>query len=200
MVTIKESQEINLDDVSRILGAFGIDMLTIFSINNDKESNTINTIICDKGSKVKYIEMSSDKFMKFINSNDQFLEFNKNSLYILRSGNFLDIKNIFAFISGYKINIGRGGSQKAHILSPLDLRLSFYMMAMFKGNWKLLFNLNTFNDIPKDRYLSYNNKFFKPLEFRHLIIKKMPLYSTDLVTPFLGCYDIKCQKGLIRYV
>jgi hypothetical protein len=78
-----------------------------------------------------------------------------------RDGNFLDIKNIFASINGYKTNIGRGGSQKAHILSPMDLRLSFYMMAMFQYNYKLISYLNTFNEISKDRYLSYTNKYFK---------------------------------------
>jgi hypothetical protein len=39
----------------------------------------------------------------------------------------INIKNIFGYVSRYKINIGRGGNQKAHVLSSLDLRLSYYM-------------------------------------------------------------------------
>jgi hypothetical protein len=46
----------------------------------------------------------------------------------------IDIKNIFASINGYKTNIGRGGSQKAHILSPMDI------IFLYDGC-----DLNTFN-------------------------------------------------------
>ena len=42
----------------------------------------------------------------------------------------IDIKNIFGYVSGYKINISKGGNQKAHVLSLLDLRLSYYMLVM----------------------------------------------------------------------
>ena len=42
----------------------------------------------------------------------------------------INIKNIFGYVSRYKINIGRGGNQKAHVLSSLDLRLSYYMLVM----------------------------------------------------------------------
>jgi hypothetical protein len=108
-----------------------------------------------------YFEMNTKMFIKMVLHVDNFSEYNKTSLYILRDGNFLDIKNIFASINGYKTNIGRGGSQKSHILSPMDLRLSFYMMAMFESNYKLISYLNTFNEITKDRYLSYTNKYFK---------------------------------------
>jgi len=200
MVCIKELNYISLDIYSTVLAAIGIEKLNIFSINNNMESNTINSIKSEKGSKLLYIEMNYAQFIKFINSEGNFLEYNKNSLYILRDGNFLDIKNLFANVNGYQINVGRGGSQKAHILSPLDLRLSSYMMAMFNCNYKLFAYLNAFNDLSKDRYLSYTNKYFKSLELKPLIIKKIPLYSSDIVKPFLDCSDPKCQKGLIRYV
>jgi hypothetical protein len=118
MVAIKELKYINLDDLSKILDAFGIDKLNIFSINNDCVANTINTIKSDKGSKVVYVDLNSDKFMQFINADNKFLEYNKNSLFILRNGNFLDIKNLFSHISGYQINIGRWrGSKSPHIKS-----------------------------------------------------------------------------------
>jgi hypothetical protein len=47
---------------------------------------------------------------------------------------------------------------KAHALSPLDLRLSSYLMAMFNFDYKLISSLNSFNLMSKDRYLSYMDK------------------------------------------
>jgi hypothetical protein len=186
MVTVKELKYINLDELSKRLGAFGIDKLTIFSIHYEYESS-INTIRSEKGSIINYVEINSDKFMNFINFNDEFLKYNKDSLYILRNGNFLDIKNIFAYVSGYKINIGRGGSQKAHILSPLDFRLSTYIMAMFNGNYKLISYLNTFYDLSKDRYLSFTNKYTKPynpatITNKHLTLEFKPIKCRRVFT------------------
>jgi hypothetical protein len=94
-----------------------------------------------------------------------FLDYNINSMYILRSGNYIDIKNMFTSINGYRVNIGRGGSQKAHMLSPLDFRLSCYMMAMFNFNYKHISHLNTFNSINKDKYLPWSDTIFKKVSF-----------------------------------
>ena len=77
--------------------------------------------------------------------------FNKKS--ILRNGNFLDIKNLFDAVNNCQVNLGRGGSQKSHLLSPLDFILSAYLMAMFNFDYKLISSLNTFN-LSKERYLS----------------------------------------------
>jgi hypothetical protein len=38
---------------------------------------------------------------------------------------------MFASINNCCVNVGRGGSQKAHMISPIDFRLSCYLMAMF---------------------------------------------------------------------
>lgn len=54
--------------------------------------------------------------------------------------------------------MGDGGGQKAHILSPLDFRLSSYLLAMFNFNYLLFNKLNMFNDLSKDRYLSYKER------------------------------------------
>ena len=86
------------------------------------------------------------------------MDFNKDSLFIVRGGNWIDIKNLFATINNQNVNVGRGGSQKAHALSPLDLRLSCYLMAMFNFDYKLISKLNSFNILTKDRYLSYMDK------------------------------------------
>jgi hypothetical protein len=191
------------------LGAFSIDKLNIISINNECKPNVMNMIRTNEDSLIMFVEMNTDTFMKFINIDDNFMQYNKNTLYILRNGDFLDIKNIFASIGGYQCNVGRGGSQKAHILSPLDLRLSSYMMAMFIGNYKELSSLNTFNGLSKDRYLSYMDKYvpnkfvsinlYNNLQkiFEPIRINKMPLYSknTDLGQYFFECSNIDCYNN-----
>ena len=62
----------------------GIDNLNIFCICYQIETKTINSISTDKGSKVNYMEINSYNFIKYLNSEANFLEYNKNSLYILR--------------------------------------------------------------------------------------------------------------------
>jgi len=202
MITIKELKYVNLGQLSIMLKNFGIEELNIFSINNQCEPNTIKS---EKGAKIIYYEMTNDMLKKLLNSDIDFFDYNRNSLYILRGGNFLDIKNLFVSINQCRFNIGRGGSQKAHVLSPLDFRLSAYMMAMSNCNYKLISYLNTFNNLSKDRYLSYTNNYLKPykhisvfnkhlsLEFKPVVITKIPLYSGD-PHKFLDCSDIKCPK------
>lgn len=80
-------------------------------------------------------------------------------MYIVKGSDFRGIKNLFATVNNCQVNIGIGRSQKTHVLSPLDFRLSCYLIAMFNFNYKLVSNLNAFNVITKDRYLSYVNKF-----------------------------------------
>lgn len=56
------------------------------------------------------------------------------------------------------MDLGRGGSQKSHIISPLDIRLSAYLMALYNFNYKTTFiSINTINILPKDRYLPCKN-------------------------------------------
>ena len=161
IVIIKELYHINLDELSKMLAVIGIEKLYIFSIDNKLDSKIMNVTTSDKYSIVKYTELNSANFIELLNFNGKFLEYNKDSLYILRDGNFLDIKNLFSTINNGQVNVGRGGGQKAHMLSPLDLRLTSYLMAMFNFNYNLVNNLNTFNYIDKDRYLSYTDKSCK---------------------------------------
>jgi hypothetical protein len=188
MTIINTYIKINIDDLSLVLFNMNIKKLHIFCINNTIINATINVVTTNKGCDIKYIEMNSETFVKYLNHNTEFfLEFNKKCLYILRDGNFLNIKNLFATIENCTINVGRGGSQKSHMLSPLDFRLSFYMMAMFNQDYQLVSELNTFNYISKDRYLSYKGKPYKNLSlvennnsnlvFKPIIIEKMPWYS-----------------------
>lgn len=165
IVIIKESQSVNLDEMSIILGYMRIEETNIISIENDSnnESKDINIITSEKGSKVIYTEMTKEHFVRYLdhNNNNNFLAHNKQAMYILRNSNFLDIKNLFAIINDCQVNIGRGGSQRAHALSPLDLKLSCYLMAMFNFNHALLSYLNAFNDMSKDRYLSWQDTYNK---------------------------------------
>ncbi len=156
MVIIKESRFISLDEMSLRLGCMGIDYLNIFSIS----INTItNTVYSKKHCLISYVEISPQNFVELLNHEDcKFLDMNKDSLFIVRGGNWLDIKNLFAAINNRDINIGRGGSQKAHALSPLDFRLSTYLMAMFNFDYNLISSLNSFNVMSKDRYLSYMDR------------------------------------------
>lgn len=159
MVIIRELTYVNLNEVSKILGAMRIENINIFSIDSLSKLNTINSITSDNGSKVTYVEMTPELFLKYLNlENNNFLDYNMHTMYIVRGGNYIDIKNLFATINDHCVNIGRGGSQKAHVLSPLDFRLSCYLMAMFNFNHKLINSLNTFNHITKDRYLSWMDK------------------------------------------
>jgi hypothetical protein len=78
---------------------------------------------------------------------------NPNALYILRDGNFTDFKYILRHVGEFGVNLGRGNGQKTHLVSPLELRLSSYLMAMCNFNYKLTYSLNSFNELKKDQYL-----------------------------------------------
>lgn len=155
IVIIKEANDINLQDFSKKLDLMRIEKLNIYCINYNSESNIINYTIVNKGCIINYAEMNPKNFIKLINlENNKFLDYNKHTLYIVKSGNYLEIKNLFTIINNCQINLVRGGSQKAHVLSPLDFRLSSYLMAMFNFDYKYIMYLNTFNDLDKNRYLS----------------------------------------------
>lgn len=156
MVIIKGSNNINLYNASYLLTYMEIDKLTIFLINKKDKSMTHNII--DKGSPITYVEVNPKDFIKLIASTFDFLEYNNNCLYILKDGSYFDIKSLITNISRYKVNIGRGGGQKAHLLSPLDFRLSAYLMAMFNLDYNYIKDINIYNIISKDRYLSYLGK------------------------------------------
>lgn len=176
MVIINESQVIDLDQLSLMLGGMGIEELNIFSIYGSSLDTETTTIFSNKDSNVKYISINYDNFVELLNhENCNFLDFNKHSLFIARGGNWIDIKNLFATIRNKDVNVGRGGSQKAHALSNLDFRLSSYMMAMFNFDYNLISSLNSFNIMSKDRYLSYIDK---PRPIKVVSIKKY--YLKDL--------------------
>lgn len=137
----------------------GIDKLNIIAINPLGTLEKINYIKIKEPSIVKYLEVNANDFVSYLNNPSyNFLDYNKYTLYIIKEGSYMDIKSIFTKINGFDTNIGRGGSQKAHMISPLDLRLSCYLMAIFKFDFKYISYLNTFNVVTKDRYLPFIEK------------------------------------------
>jgi predicted adenine nucleotide alpha hydrolase (AANH) superfamily ATPase len=133
--------------------------LYIFSIHKSKDEELFQ--IEKNNSKIYYLEVNIENFTEYLQrpkeSEDSFsfVNTNDNSLYILRDGNYLDVKNIFSNIEGHNTNIERGASQKAHIMSPLDFRLASYLMAICNMNYQLYSSLNTFYYLTKDKYLPY---------------------------------------------
>lgn len=158
LFVIRETKTICLKDMSKLLSVLNTDKLDIFSIDNSIDSNNTSITRVNNGSQITYVSLNHEAFKKFLNNANEFLIHNKNALYILRDGGFFDIKNLFSSIGNNPVCLGKGTSQKHHALSPLDFRLSIYLMAMFNCNYKLISYLNTFYDMDKDKYLSYYNK------------------------------------------
>jgi hypothetical protein len=89
-----------------------------------------------------------------INSeNHNFWEHNKNSLYILRDSCYTDIVETFTKIQDVDTKVVRGSSQKSHLVSGVDFRLSCYLMILFNMDYQKVYKQNAFNDLTKDRYL-----------------------------------------------
>jgi len=120
MAIIKELRYVDLNNMSKILSFMQIKELNIFSIaNSSNVDNILNCYRVDKGSRVNYLEFTPEQFIAYINTEDnKFINYNENSMYIIRSGSFIDIKNIFKLINGNHVNIGRWrGSKSSHLKS-----------------------------------------------------------------------------------
>jgi hypothetical protein len=155
MVVLNNLVENDLLNMSKLLNFMNIDTLFIFSIIAD-EALGLNVIELEHPSKIKYIEVGLKFFIENYLENPNnayFWEHNKNSLYIMRDSNYSDIKGIFTTIQNTKVSIVRGSSQKSHMISPIDFRLSCYLMVIFNMDFKRFNYENSFNIISKDRYL-----------------------------------------------
>jgi len=156
IIIIREDQEIDLFELSKLLDLMGINKLNIIAINPIGTLDKINFIQIKEPSNIKYLEINVDDFTYILNNpSSNFLEYNKYTLYIIKEGSYIDIKNIFNRINNFDTNIGRGSSQKAHMISSLDFRLYCYLMALFKFDYKYISYLNTFNNVTKERYLPF---------------------------------------------
>jgi len=120
MVVISEERLISLHDLSKVLAYMNIKELNIFSIDNNNLSDTINITEVNNGCKINYTEVKPDVFTRLLNYNgNNFLEYNKYSLYVLREGNYVGIKNLFSSINHSSANLGRWrGSESSYFESP----------------------------------------------------------------------------------
>jgi hypothetical protein len=137
--------------------------MSIFSIH---QQDVISQVTVDssyhQATPILYKEINRDSFFSYLkDKNCNFYYENVSSLYILRNSTFRDLKILLTQIEGYKVDIVRGSSQKAHLVSPLDLRLSAYMLAIFGLDFKELSHFNDFNTVEKRKYLPCVHRFSK---------------------------------------
>lgn len=156
IIILNNNLEINLHNLASSLRILGINHLNIFSINNIgyNENFSINHDECT----IHFVELDKSNYNNFI-LDKNFKHINYTSLYILRNSNYIDLKNIFLSLqdkNNLNYNLSRGGGQKSHLVSPLELKLNAYLLAIFNFDYKLINNINMFNNIEKNRYLLYN--------------------------------------------
>jgi len=148
---VKEYLEIDLNKMSYNLQHLNINRLNIFCVEEKEDINKTyinNTILL--------VELGKKEFIELLNQpKDKFIDYNKESLYVIRNSSYINIKQLFNKINDCKVNIGRGGGIKNQIACPLEIRFFFYIMAMFNFQYDYVCHLNNFNNITKDRYLPF---------------------------------------------
>lgn len=155
MAVVKTTIDNDLIYISNTMNSMELDELFIVEINV-RNSVECNIFELEHRSRIKYIKVGLEIFIEnFLGSSSQidFWNINKNTLYILKDGNYSDIKELFTVIQDTKVKLVRGSSQKAHIISPIDFRLSCYLLILCKMNYKKFYFHNSFNELTKDRYL-----------------------------------------------
>lgn len=158
MAVVNDTINNDLIFISNMLNAMELDVLYIISINID-DSLEYEIMELEHQSNVKYINVGLRFFVDNFLQNSEyhnFWQFNKNTLYILRGGSYSDIKELFTIIQDTKVSLVRGSSQKSHMVSPVDFRLSCYLLILCKMNYKKFHSKNSFNILGKERYLPGN--------------------------------------------
>lgn len=132
----------------------GLKKLMIFHIL-DLEQDSINQQ--HKGFVSEFLEIdyiSTDTFVHLIMSVDfNFSVINKHCLYICHQMSWSGV--IRKFKRDIDVTISGGSNVKRHLLSPLDVRLSSYLIAIFNLNCLEVINHNNFNALDKNIYLPY---------------------------------------------
>nr|YP_010044489.1 hypothetical protein J6816_mgp02 [Tolypocladium guangdongense]QPF24434.1 hypothetical protein [Tolypocladium guangdongense] len=154
MVVINKLIENTLYNIACLSHNMNLNVLYIVSITID-EKHECEILEIKEPSKIVYIEIGIKLFLEKIldNSDHDFWKYNKNTLYILRDGSYSYLQDLFAVIDGKEVNIVRGSSQKSHMVSPIDFRLSSYMMILCNMDYKKFCQQNAFNCINKFRFL-----------------------------------------------
>lgn len=152
----------------------GIEQLDIISINLSSKVEEDIFNIRESSPRVTFTEIGVIPFIELIANNtiDFFWNWNKTTLYILRDGTYRDMKYILSQAGEHGMNLGRGGSQLSHVVSPLELRLNSYLMAMTHFKYPYLAEQNLFNDLPKNKYLPFYIVNRPKLAFRCIYPKK----------------------------
>jgi hypothetical protein len=153
-IILKNTLTNNLENISHLCNIIGIDSLIIFSINIRSKFES-KVIKIDLPNKIVYIELDLETFIENFANGEKvdFWHHNKNTLYILRDGNISDLNLLFNTIENVNTKVVRGSSQKSHMLSPIDFRLSNYLMLLFNMDYNKVNNQNSFNILDKKRYL-----------------------------------------------
>jgi hypothetical protein len=109
----------------------------------------------------KVINILKTNFMDFINSGVyNFADNNKYTLYLLKKGTFAQIKALFQVADReYVINFGKG-SQKSHICSDIEFRLTLYLFALYNKDFNFLRYSNNFSNLNKNQYTTFNDTTF----------------------------------------
>jgi len=145
---------ISYENLIRNIKILGLKRLIIFYVlkleqdDIDEQYNSfVNPLL-----EVSFI--SFNKFTLLINSsNFNYSTTNKECLYIFYEINWFEV--IRNFKSDFNVTISGGSNVKRHLLSPIDLRLSSYIFAMFNLNSLEAIKHNDFSLVDKDRYLPY---------------------------------------------
>jgi len=132
-----------------------ISKLHIFLVDESPQPQPSESFI-EGPSSVNLMRLGKNEFVELLNTtNVNFGDYNENSLYIIKNGNYINIKNLIKKINGFNVNIGRGGSQKSHLISPVELRLNSYLLAMHNFNYTIINSNNAFHSLEKNRYLLF---------------------------------------------
>jgi hypothetical protein len=153
---------INLYEFYKNLNILSIDTLYIFSVNVD-EFDGEGCFKINKNPDFYYIEISLKTFKRLLEDpfeafGKTFAELNRDSLFIFRDSNYISIKYQITKIEGIEVNLGRGGGQKSHLISPLELRINSYLLAMFNFRYDTISKLNAFDYLNRARYLPFISK------------------------------------------
>jgi len=160
MTMLNNTIENDLGYISTISAAMELDRLYIIEITIDN-SFECEVYELEQQSKVKYIKMGLRFFLENYLENPNNADFwihNKNTLYIFKEGNYSDIKGLFTIIQDTQVKLVRGSSQKSHMVSPIDFRLSSYLLILCKMNYKKFNSENSFNVLSKDKYLPTSDR------------------------------------------
>lgn len=146
MASVNNTMKISMSNITKSCKILNIDKLYIISIvMNDAYENEY--VELKESCQIIYIRLGVISFIEnyLRNPNQDFWEYNKHTLYILRNADYSFIQKMFTSIHNTRIQIVRGNPRKSQILSPVDVRLSYYMLILCNMNSKKFNYNNSFN-------------------------------------------------------